>query len=62
MDNGNAMQRGLGKIYLHIKNKLSVEIRLGRNLHNVILTSVGIHKVIQLQSLPPCNVQLSYVN
>jgi len=33
MDNGNGMQHGygLGKIYLHIKNKLRVEIRLGRS-------------------------------
>ena len=45
MDNSNSMQHGLGKIYLHIKNKLRVEIRLGRSLHTVILTSVRIHKV-----------------
>ena len=45
MDNSNGMQHGLGKIYLHIKNKLRVEIRLGRSLHTVILNSVRIHKV-----------------
>ena len=45
MDNSNSMQHGLGKIYLHIKNKLRVEIRLGRSLHTVILTSIRIHKV-----------------
>ena len=45
MDNNNGMQQGLGKIYLNTKNKLRVEIRLGRSLQTVILTSVRIHKV-----------------
>ena len=44
MDNSNGMQHGLGKIYLPIKNKLRVEIRLGRSLQNVIMTSIEIHK------------------
>ena len=45
MDNSNGMQHGLGKIYLPIKNKLRVKIRLGRSLQNVIMTSIEIHKV-----------------